>query len=46
VYHSHRESTSPSQVDEVFMKVLHGRWPHVRHLIFTPDKNYQIWGVS
>lgn len=44
-YHSHRESTRPSQIDEAFMRVLADRWPHVDHLIFTPDGQYDLWRV-
>lgn len=46
LYHSHRKSPSPSQTDQAFMKILHSRWPHVHHLIFTPDRDYEIWRVS
>lgn len=46
LYHSHRQSTSPSQIDQGFMRVMYARWPHVQHLIFTPDRRYEIWGVS
>lgn len=46
LYHSHRQVTSPSQTDQAFMKVLYERWPHVRHLIFTPDRRYDIWEIE
>lgn len=46
IYHSHRGDTTPSETDEAFMRHLYSRWPHVQHLIFTPDRQYDIWKVS
>ena len=43
VYHSHRQGTSPSETDQVFMQRSARVWPHVNHLIFNPDGSFQTW---
>lgn len=45
-FHSHRQTTRPSETDKTFMGVLASRWPHVKHLIFTPSREYSIWAVK
>jgi len=46
LYHSHRQTTHPSQTDVTFMRVNSRRWPHVQHLIFTPDGRYEVWRLG
>lgn len=43
IYHSHRQSTSPSQADMAFMGYIRNVWPGVDHLIFTPSGEYSVW---
>ena len=43
IYHSHTQSSSPSQTDQAFMYQLAQRWPSVGHLIFTPHGEFSIY---
>lgn len=46
IYHSHRQSTNPSQTDELFMQHMARVWPAVDHLIFTHRRLYDVWTVG
>ena len=43
IYHSHTDTSDPSDLDKTFMQVIARRWPGVNHLIFVPDTEYAVW---